>query len=80
MPKFYMDDAEITREYRTAKNKQHQVTVLAELNAVSVGDMRDKLKELGLVGDAKGRHHRQTIDFSRAKEMYDEGKSDGEIA
>ena len=45
--KFTMDDTEIRTSYNTAKNRQAQVQVLAELNATTPAAMAAKLRELG---------------------------------
>ena len=42
--KFTMDDTEIRNSYNTAKNPAAQVQVLAELNAVPLAVMAEKLR------------------------------------
>ena len=49
MQKLYMSDEEIARSYRGAMNKDAQIGILAELNAVNRTVMRNKLVALGLV-------------------------------
>lgn len=46
---FVMTDEEIRRSYLRAKGRGTQVRILAELNAVDVSAMQDKLIELGLM-------------------------------
>lgn len=46
---FVMTDEEIRRSYLRAKGRGTQVRILAELNAVDVSTMQNKLIELGLM-------------------------------
>ena len=46
---FVMTDEEIRRSYLRAKGRSTQVRILAELNAVDVSAMQNKLVELGLM-------------------------------
>lgn len=50
---FVMTDEEIRRSYLRAKGRGTQVRILAELNAVDVSAMQDKLVELGLMEKPK---------------------------
>lgn len=45
-----MTGEEIVRDYNAAKNKNKQIKVLAELNAVSPGEIRAVLTEAGVPG------------------------------
>ena len=49
MPKFYMTDDEIRRDYTKAKDRKRQLGILADMNCVSKAAMRNKLIELGLI-------------------------------
>lgn len=84
----YMTDSEITEIYRSAKNKERQVTVLADLNACRKYDMAKKLAELGL-RELKEKPpatrplkepNWTKIDYDAAKALYDEGRTDEEIS
>lgn len=50
---FVMTDEEIRRSYLRAKGRSTQVRILAELNAVDVSAMQNKLVELGLMEKPK---------------------------
>lgn len=50
---FVMTDEEIRRSYLRAKGRGTQVRILAELNAVDVSAMQEKLIELGLMKKPK---------------------------
>lgn len=50
---FVMTDEEIRRSYLRAKSRSTQVRILAELNAVDVSAMQNKLVELGLMEKPK---------------------------
>ena len=85
--KFTMDDAEIRTSYNTAKNRQAQVYVLAELNATTPAAMAAKLRELGCdvpemteVKQRPLRAHDVLFDENRARELFADGKTDLEIA
>ena len=85
--KFTMDDAEIRSSYNTAKNQAAQVQVLAELNAVTPSAMAAKLRELGCdvpempkVKQRPLRAHDLILDETRARALFEEGKSDLDIA
>lgn len=85
--KFTMDDAEIRTSYSTAKNREAQVRVLAELNATTPQTMAAKLRELGCevpeLPPAKQkplRAHDVLFDENRARALFEEGKSDLDIA
>ena len=85
--KFTMDDTEIRNSYNTAKNPAAQVQVLAELNAVTPSVMAAKLRELGCdvpempeVKQRPLRAHDLILDETRARALFEEGKSDLDIA
>lgn len=85
--KFTMDDTEIRTSYNTAKNQAAQVKVLAELNAVTPSAMAAKLRELGCdvpempeVKQRPLRAHDLILDETRARALFEEGKSDLDIA
>ena len=85
--KFTMDDTEIRTSYNTAKNQAAQVQVLAELNAVTPSAMAAKLLELGCdvpempkVKQRPLRAHDLILDETRARALFEEGKSDLDIA
>ena len=82
-----MDDTEIRTSYNTAKNQAAQVQVLAELNAVTPSAMAAKLRELGCdvpempeVKQRPLRAHDLVLDETRARALFEEGKSDLDIA
>ena len=85
--KFTMDDTEIRTSYNTAKNQAAQVQVLAELNATTPQAMAAKLRELGCdvpempeVKQRPLRAHDLILDETRARALFEEGKSDLDIA
>lgn len=54
-----MDEGEILREYRTAKNPREQIMVLADLNTVTVAEMAQWLIDHGETVDGRvTRHHK----------------------
>ena len=80
-----MSDHEILYEYRHAVNPAAQIKVLAELNAVSVGAMRNKLLDLGAELPAEPTKTPRNlaasaIDHTRAWELYNEGLCDHDMA
>ena len=86
----WMSQHEISYEYRTARDKAAQIEILADLNAVSAWEMKKYLCSLGLdvpeVGRAGGRSltgsrkARVRIDSEAAFRLYDEKKTDPQIA
>lgn len=80
----YMSDAEISTGYRTAKNKDAQVQILADLNGVPREAMEEKLRELGLLEKTGGEGEPPRkkaprpapFDETRAKELHAEGRDD----
>lgn len=46
--RWYMTDGEIITNYKQAKNKKIQLSILADLNDVSVNIIKQKLTELGI--------------------------------
>ena len=79
-----MSDHEILYEYRHAVNPAAQIKVLAELNAVSVGAMRNKLLDLGAelpdVTITPRNLTASAIDHARAWELYNLGLCDHDMA
>ena len=82
-----MDDAEIRTSYNTAKNREAQVQVLAELNATTPSVMAAKLLELGCdvpempkVKQRPLRAHDVLFNEDRARALFADGKSDLDIA
>lgn len=82
-----MDDSEIRTSYNTAKNREAQVQVLAELNATTPSVMAAKLREIGCdvpeppeVKQRPLRAHDVLFDEARARALFAEGKSDLDIA
>lgn len=84
--KWWMDDAEIARSYRTAANKKEQIKVIAELNATKPAYVKKKLVELGClseeeVGEEPNKDlNNIQIDEAEAKRLIEAGMPDGEIA
>ena len=51
-----MSDKEIVREYNEAKNKNEQITILADLNQMQESDIKDILAKNGIkVSGKRGR-------------------------
>lgn len=78
-----MTDDEILTNWRNAGNKKAQVRVLAELNNVSMAEMRETLERLGCKPiSAKSGEKRNTnkLDDKKALELYLDGASDKEAA
>lgn len=75
-----MSNEEIVRRYKEAKNKQQQITILAELNSVKKEDIKAILKENGVDlrgGDYKSKKKPAIInqDFEDAvNQMIEDGK------
>lgn len=82
----FMPDNEIIFSFKQAKYPSRQVGILAELNGVSVKEMRVKLRELGFdVKDPAPRLRSngevlKEIDGDRLWELFLSGKNDSEIA
>lgn len=79
-----MSAAEITTSYRTAKNQQMQIGILADLNLCSKEEMREVLVQLGVLEPAKkspraGRKPLK-LDEEKARALWDSGANDQEIA
>lgn len=68
-----MTDSEIITNWKNAKKPTEQISVLAQLNAVSEKKMKEKLQELGLL-------HKNEFDFVRCAQLYSEGLCDLDIA
>lgn len=54
-----MTENEILREYKTAKDKKHQIEILADLNTTSIDEIKRILKDNGV--DLRGANGRKTI-------------------
>jgi len=82
----YMTEADICREYRQAKDKQKQISVLADMNACASGEIIALLVRNGekVEPGAKGREgdamKGRGWDTEKAMALYNEGKTDQEIA
>lgn len=50
----YMTDEEIRRDYREAKDRVKQIGILADMNATSKQEIREKLRELGEIKTERG--------------------------
>ena len=76
----YMTENEIVREYRSAKDKRHEIEILADLNTTSTDEIKKILKSNGVdlrVGNFKPRKAAAIIneEFENAvQEMIDEPK------
>ena len=66
-----MTDDEIITSYKHAERPAAQIAILADLNAVPVPAMKEKLMDLGLI---------QASNSDQMRKLYDEGKSDTELA
>lgn len=82
-----MSDAEILASYHGAKDSEKQIGVLADLNAVKVGEMRLHLHQLGEPVELPKEKPRKVpkppepkFDVSRALELHAEGLSDLDIS
>nr|WP_325302298.1 helix-turn-helix domain-containing protein [uncultured Dysosmobacter sp.] len=76
-----MSDNEILGNYRRAKDQKAQVKILADLNAVSEPEMAEKLRSLGIKVPGRAvKESSSSVDWLRARQLYDEGQSDLEIA
>lgn len=81
-----MSDHEILYHYNHAADQAAQVKILAELNAVDVATMRNKLLDLGAQNVPRGssgvpkRKDSVTFDEKRAWELYNEGWCDPDMA
>lgn len=85
-----MSDGEILHSWNNAAKPAEHVQILADLNAVSKEEMREKLLELGAEGVPVGRKKRTTkatgdykpvkLDELRAMQLYNDGACDLELA
>ena len=81
-----MSDHEILYHYNHAADQAAQVKILAELNAVDVPTMRNKLLDLGAKNVPGEKTHmpkrlgRRTFDENRAFALYEEGACDFDMA
>lgn len=80
-----MTDGEIASMWRTCKNRNEQVNILADLNVKSRVEMLGKLRELGCdlrgvktpkVKETRGAAPKPPIDELRAMELHSEGLDD----
>lgn len=78
-----MSDSEIRSMWRTCKNRNEQVRILADLNIVTRAEMLDKLRELGCdmrgVRTGKtggGAPRKPPMDELRAMDLYRQGLDD----
>lgn len=80
MAKWWMDDAEIARSYRTAANKKEQIKIIADLNATTSEEVVKKLKEIGCVVEetaaGKPRKKRVQMDEQEAHRLIEAGTPD----
>ena len=87
----YMTEADICREYRQAKDKQAQIGILAELNLCGQAEIAAVLarggEDVPTVETPPAQVHRghrrkgsRSWDTVRARALYDEGRTDQEIA
>lgn len=78
--KWWMDDAEIARSYRTAADKKEQIKIIAELNATTRDEVVKKLKEIGCVVEetaaGKPRKKRVQMDEQEARRLIEAGTPD----
>ena len=56
----YMSNDDIVKEYKEAKDKQKQITILAQLNACPVQDIRNILADAGCEDIPKRKYNRKT--------------------
>lgn len=78
-----MTDDEILKNWRNAGNKKAQVRVLAELNNVSMKEMRETLERLGcapIAAESEGKRSTKKLNDKKAIELYLGGASDKEAA
>ena len=81
-----MSDHEILYHYNHAADQAAQVKILAELNAVDVPTMRNKLLDLGAQNMPGEKTHvpkrlgKRSFDENRAFTLYDEGLCDFDLA
>ena len=73
----YMDDGEIIRDYRAAKNKKEQVGVLADLNGVTEKQMATFLADNGEEVDGRYLKKKAPAPTVKAIKCYIAGKISG---
>lgn len=80
--KLPMSDGEIAMRYRNALDPKNAVKILAQLNAAGPSDITAALQREGVVLDAPppARKKRKRLDQREARQLYDQGMSDYEIA
>lgn len=74
--RLFMDDTQLSYEYRTARNPAQMLTILAELNAVPVDIIKQRLCGMGVALPPK----RIRWDTEKAAELYRRGMPDRQIA
>lgn len=82
MRKLPMSAGEIAQSYREAKDQEMQVGILADLNLCTKEEMEEILRGLGLRQQKEKKHRGRAVTFDTAKAhaLWDEGRSDEEIA
>lgn len=77
-----MSATEIAQSYRTAKNPETQVDILADLNLCSRAEMEEILAGLGLRERKEKKHKGRAVTFDtvKARLLWDEGKDDAACA
>ena len=75
-----MTDDELRGSMRKAADKRAQVGILAELNAVSEDQMRDKLTELGVAVPGRKPRTARVFDPEQVLALIGQGLTDAEIS
>lgn len=78
-----MSESEIVSSYRTARNPERQIGILAELNAVTPREIREVLEEAGalmLKPRSHGGGRPLSFDAAAARQMFEAGLTDEEMA
>lgn len=82
----FMTDGEIITSYNQAKDQKLQISILAQLNCVSVPEMRNHMADIGLpvkplvIREKKLSTGTVPFDEALALQLFQEGLSDDEIA
>lgn len=74
-----MTETDICREYRQAANQRAQIGILADLNVTTKREIMAILERNGVVFPPM-RGVNRSWDKARARTLYDQGKTDREIA
>ena len=77
--RFYMTSDEILSNWNRCLNPREQVKILAELNAVSVPKMLDKLESLGVYVEPYRKKRAGKLDPEKALELWRQGLDDPAI-